>query len=280
MPTDLDLCLSIAREAAAVVRQHAGTAERLTKNANEEAVTAVDRASQRLIVSRLRALHPSDGIVGEESDDGLGITCQTPDPLGRVWVIDPIDGTNNFVAGFGAFAICIGLLEAGKPTVGVVYDVTRDCAYAGVVGQGAWMITGDVRTPMHARSEPMGPSALIMMTSNLLDPAGELPRWAVRWLTIKPWKARMLGSAALEAVQVAAGTALGAVTVNGKLWDVVAAAAVVYAAGGTLTRLDGGPLFPFDLRGYAGAKTPFLAAGPAAHGELLGEIRDYAAAVT
>ena len=67
----------------------------------------------------------------------------------------------------------------------------------------------------------------------------------------------------------------GAVTVNGKLWDVAAPAAIVLEAGGTLTDLAGRDIFPYDLTGYVGAKVPFLAAGPAAHGQLLAEIRDH-----
>ena len=89
------------------------------------------------------------------------------------------------------------------------------------------------------------------------------------------WKVRIVGSAALEAVQVAAGIAHGALTIHGKLWDCAAPAALVLEAGGVVTNPDGGRIFPFDLRNYAGAKVPFLAAGPAAHVQLLREIREH-----
>ena len=85
----------------------------------------------------------------------------------------------------------------------------------------------------------------------------------------------MLGSAALEATQVAAGVAHGAVTVNGKLWDIAAPAALVLEAGGLITDLRGQNIFPFDARRYDGAKVPFLAAAPAAQQTLLREIREY-----
>ncbi len=75
-------------------------------------------------------------------------------------------------------------------------------------------------------------------------------------------------------MQVAAGVAHGAVTVNGKLWDVAAPAAILLEAGGLLTDLSGEEIFPFDLRQYQGAKAPFLAGGKAAHGALLEEIRN------
>jgi myo-inositol-1(or 4)-monophosphatase len=184
-------------------------------------------------------------------------------------VIDPIDGTNNFIAGLGNFAVCIGLLEAGQPVLGVVYDVCRDEMYCAARGQGAWRGTKAIAAP----TTPLSDSSMIMMTSNLLV-KGRTPNWACRWLGQTNWKVRILGSAALECVQVAAGVAHGAVTVNGKLWDVAAPAAILLEAGGVLTDLEGREIFPFDLRQYQGAKAPFLAAGRAAHGTLLEEIRN------
>src|SRR5690606_12785151 len=116
--------------------------DRLTKShatTTDEAVTEADRAAQRYIVEGLRRRFPRDGIVGEESESGDGITFECPDPGGRVWVIDPIDGTNNFIGGMGHFAICIGLLDRGMPILGAVYDVTRDLMYAAAAGEGAWL---------------------------------------------------------------------------------------------------------------------------------------------
>jgi fructose-1,6-bisphosphatase/inositol monophosphatase family enzyme len=105
-------------------------------------------------------------------------------------------------------------------------------------------------------------------------PDGHLPLWVSRWLSQTNWKVRIMGSAALEAAQVAAGIAHGAVTVNGKLWDIAAPAAILLEAGGVLTDLYGKPIFPFNLRKYMGAKVPFLATGPAAHAELLRDIQN------
>jgi fructose-1,6-bisphosphatase/inositol monophosphatase family enzyme len=112
-----------------------------------------------------------------------------------------------------------------------------------------------------------------MLTSNLIDPRGGCPSWAARWIAQTIWKIRILGSAAVEAVQVAAGVSHGAITVNGKLWDCVAPAAIVIEAGGVVTDLAGRSIFPFDLACYAGAKVPFLAAAPHAHAALVQEIR-------
>ncbi len=271
---DLTFAVALARSAGRLVLEHYGHVERLTKThvaTTDEAVTEADRATQRHIVAGLRERFPTDGIVGEESDTGTSITFDVRDPAGRNWVIDPIDGTNNFISGLGAFAVCIGRLDAGRPVLGVVHDVTRNLTYAAAAGLGA---TVDGR-PVRAAATPLGDSSVIMMTSNLLGKTGRAPGWACRWIGQTAWKTRILGSAALEAVQVAAGVAHGAVTVNGKLWDVAAPAAIVLEAGGAITDLAGRPVFPFDLANYAGAKVPFLAAGPAAHAALLDEIGNH-----
>ncbi len=270
----LQFTADLAKAAGQIVLAKYGHVQRLTKThvaAHDEAVTEADRASQRFIVAALRKEFPADGIIGEESESGTSITAEISDPLGRNWVIDPIDGTNNFVAGLGAFAVCIGLLDRGTPVLGVVYDVTRDLLYAASADSSA-ALNG---RPISALTSPISDSSLMMMTSNLLDSAGRCPDWACRWLGSSPWKARILGSAALEAVAVAAGVAHGAVTVNGKLWDCVAPAAVVRGAGGIVTDLHGRSIFPYDLRNYVGAKVPFLAGGKSAHATLLEEIRRY-----
>jgi myo-inositol-1(or 4)-monophosphatase len=269
---DLQFAAELARGAGKVVLDHYGKVERLTKThvaASAEAVTEADRASQRFIVAGLKKRFPGDGIVGEESDAGDAITFECTNPSGRNWVIDPIDGTNNFIAGLGAFCVCIGLLDGGHPVLGVVYDVTRDQLYCAAKGEGAWL--GNER--LHALETPLNDATLLMLTSNLGDKDGRCPRWAVRWLSQTNWKIRILGSAALEAAEVAAGVAHGCITINGKLWDVAAPAAIVLEAGAVLTDLQGKPIFPFNLVRYSGAKVPFLAAGPKAHPQLLDDIR-------
>ena len=270
---DLDYVIDVARGAGKIVLDHYGKVERLTKThqaANSEAVTVADRASQRYIVSELRKRFPTDGIIGEESDTGTDITFDCPDPAGRVWVIDPIDGTNNFIGGFDHFAVCIGLLEKGYPTLGVVYEVPRGRMYCAAKGLGAFV---DGRS-VQALQTPMDDRSMLIVTSNLMDQQRRLPPYAVRWIGQTTWKIRCLGSAALDAAQVAAGVAHGAVTINGKLWDIAAPAAMVLEAGGRVTYPDGKEIFPFDLRNYRGAKVPFLAAAPLAHPTLLKEIAD------
>ncbi len=268
---DLAFAMELARGAGKIVSDNYGKVERLTKThaaTRDEAVTDADRESQRYIVAALRKQFPTDGLIGEESDTGTSITFECHDLLGRNWVIDPIDGTNNFIAGLGAFAVCIGLMDKGLPGMGVVYDVTRDHMYAGAQGIGATLNGEAIRV----NESPLNSSSLIMMTSNLLDAFGSCPPWATKWISQTDWKVRILGTAALEAVSVASGVASAAITVNGKLWDCVAPAAIVEAAGGIVCDLTGKPIFPFDLKNYAGKKVPFLATSPAAKGVLLHDL--------
>ncbi len=271
---DLQYATELARGAGKIILEHYGKVERLTKThaaASSEAVTDADRASQRFIVAGLRKRFPKDGVVGEESETGESITFECENPRGRNWVIDPIDGTNNFIAGLGNFCVCIGLIDAGHPALGVVYDVTRDLVYAAAKGEGAWCGSRKLQAPQTALDE----ASMIMFTSNLLDGRGRCPDWACQYLAQQTWKLRILGSAALEATYVAAGVAHGAITVNGKLWDVAAAAALVLEAGGVMSDLRGNAVFPFDLTDYNGAKLPFLAAGPRAHRPLLDVILNH-----
>jgi myo-inositol-1(or 4)-monophosphatase len=265
---DLQYVVDLARSAGALVLSHYGKVDRLLKR-NDEAVTDADRASQRLIVTGLRKRFPGDGIIGEENDTGDAITFDVSNPAGRNWVIDPIDGTNNFIAGLGIFAVCIGLLEAGKPVLGVVYDVTRDHLYAAAAGQGAWLGT----QRLSVLKTPLGDKTMLMLTSNLVGADGKAPPYARRWLDQTNWKIRMLGAACVEAMHVAAGVAHGAVTLNGKLWDIAASAAVAIEAGAIVTDPRGNAIFPFDLEGYRGGKVPYVMAGPAAHAELVREMR-------
>jgi len=266
---DLRLAIGLAQEAGRAIQGLAGRIERKTKRGGEEAVTVADRAAQRLIVAGLLAAYPDDGIIGEESDDGATITNRPPAKGQRIWVIDPIDGTNNFINGLGNFAVCIGLLDAGEPVLGVVHDVSRDECWWAASGHGAWCNERRVQV----LDTPMSDAALIMLSSNLVSADGTLPAFVPRWFQACVWKIRVLGSAALEAIAVAGGIAHGAITVNGKLWDIAGPAAIVREAGGTLHRPDGQPLCPFDVQGYTGGKVPFLVAGPGATAELLNELR-------
>ena len=135
MPSDLSDALSfarrVARRAGAAAMAHYGTAEAKAKSGGSP-VTAADHAANAVIVDAIRAAYPSDAILSEESKD-------SPDRLGasRVWIIDPLDGTKEFLARNGEFSIMIGLAIDGEPVLGVVYMPDGDRLYAAARGLGA-----------------------------------------------------------------------------------------------------------------------------------------------
>ncbi len=134
---ELRVALELAREAGAVILDfYKGPLDVEQKSSADdlEPVTQADRIANELIVSRLAREFPNDGILAEESID-------TKRRLGksRVWMVDPLDGTNGFIDGNGDFAVQIGLAEDGECVVGVVYQPLSGVLYRAVLGQGTWI---------------------------------------------------------------------------------------------------------------------------------------------
>ena len=132
---ELDFAVGLARAAgAAILEQYKGPLDIETKDEDFEPVTQADRIANELIVTRLQREFPQDGILAEESVD----TSRRLDKA-RVWMIDPLDGTNGFIAGNGDFAVQIGLAEQGEPIVAVVYQPSTGVLYRAVRGEGTWI---------------------------------------------------------------------------------------------------------------------------------------------
>jgi 3'(2'), 5'-bisphosphate nucleotidase len=134
---ELHVALELAREAgAAILDLYEGPLEVEQKSDadDREPVTLADRIANDLIVQRLSREFPEDGILAEESID----TSRRLD-RNRVWMIDPLDGTNGFIDGNGDFAVQIGLAEDGKCVLGVVYQPLGGTLYRAVLGGGAWL---------------------------------------------------------------------------------------------------------------------------------------------
>jgi len=134
---ELQVAIELAREAgAAILQLYEGPLKVEQKNYDDdvEPVTQADRIANELIVGRLAQEFPDDGILAEESVD-------TARRLGkaRVWMVDPLDGTNGFIDGNGDFAVQIGLVENGDCVVGVVYQPLTGVLYRAVLGEGSWI---------------------------------------------------------------------------------------------------------------------------------------------
>lgn len=201
-------------------------------------VTAVDVAISEGIVAALRAEFADDQFFSEELAD-------TPDPVPVTarfsWVLDPIDGTNNYAMGIAHCAIALALLEDGVPVYGVVYDLARRSLIHG--GPGFGVVDGD--RVVRVRDEPPGTQTLIgfhtpMDKSRAHDAAA----------IVREFKIRGLGSSTLHLAYVAVGILDGTVDHNVKIWDIAAAVPLVWAGGGRVEFLNGEqfPLRRFDLK--------------------------------
>jgi 3'(2'), 5'-bisphosphate nucleotidase len=135
---EIEVATELARAAGAVLLEHYHSPFLIEQKINaldeSEEVTAADRESNELIVTRLRQEFPDDGILAEESID----TDRRLEKE-RVWLIDPMDGTKNFIARDGDFAVQIGLAENGEAVAGVVYQPVRDVLYRAARNGGSWI---------------------------------------------------------------------------------------------------------------------------------------------
>ena len=149
LPTELlELARATAEEAAVLVGAGRSTAADQvdTKSSPVDVVTAVDRASEALIVRRLLEARPDDGVVGEEGADTEGTS-------GVRWVVDPIDGTVNFLYGLPAYAVSIAAEVDGRTEVGVVLNVATGELFTAVRGGGAWLTApGAAAMQLHGSS--------------------------------------------------------------------------------------------------------------------------------
>jgi 3'(2'), 5'-bisphosphate nucleotidase len=134
---ELLVAIDLAREAGARILdfyQQPITIEQKYELNYQEPVTQADKIANQLIVERISHEFPEDGILAEESEDTARRLTRP-----RVWMIDPLDGTNGFIDGNGDFAVQIGLAEAGEAVLGVVYQPLRRLLYRAVRGQGTWI---------------------------------------------------------------------------------------------------------------------------------------------
>jgi myo-inositol-1(or 4)-monophosphatase len=194
-------------------------------------VTAIDIAISEHIQAAIRAEFPQDQFFSEELTP-----TESPVPVVSrfCWVLDPIDGTNNYAAGISHCAISLGLLERGMPVYGVIYDLARRVLIHGGPGRGVW----DNGKPAKAGTEPPGGDSLIGFHSPV-----DKVHAAEGKRVLENFKIRGLGSSTLHLAYVAVGLLDGVVEHNNKVWDIAAACALVEEAGAEIHYLEAPP-FP------------------------------------
>jgi 3'(2'), 5'-bisphosphate nucleotidase len=225
---------TIARAAGAVILQVYGTAFEVRGKADASPVTLADEQAEALIVPALRALTPALPVVAEEaaSRGEVPVTCE------RFWLVDPLDGTREFVLRNGEFTVNIALVHDGEPVLGVVFAPALERLYAGVPGQGAWLIEADgQRRAIRCRARPAAGATLAVSRAY-----GDEARLQT-WLQGQRITHRVPAGSALKFGLLAAGQAdLYPRFGRTMEWDTAAGHAVLRAAGGQVRDLQGRPL--------------------------------------
>ena len=225
---------NLARQAGAAILKlyQSGTPTIVKKDGSP--VTAADLASDAILRPGLGALTPAIPVVSEEGVEAGEI----PDISGgSFWLVDPLDGTKEFIGGTGEFTVLIGLVEDGVPTLGVIYGPVSDELYAAAVPSAAWGISKAGREALHARKPPA--DGRLTVTSSYRRANSTLETY----LQTIPVGERLRRRSAFKWADVARGAAdLYPGFGTSYEWDTAAGHALVLAAGGSVTLVDGSPL--------------------------------------
>jgi myo-inositol-1(or 4)-monophosphatase len=217
----LAVATSLARDAGQVhVNGMQGALYIETKSSPTDLVSQVDREAERLIVHRLGELRPDDAVVGEEGALGQGTS-------GVRWIIDPLDGTTNYVYGYPAYAVSIAVEIEGQPQIGVVYDSSADRLYQAIPGFGA--VCDD--RPIHVREQPDLATALLATGFSYEAAQRERQGSVVAQVLGRVRDIRRGGTAALDLCHVAAGHVDAYWELDLSPWDYAAGAVIAGEAG-------------------------------------------------
>jgi len=249
---ELAFARDLVVQAGDILQRHFGTGFAVQMKEWADPVTVADRQSESMIRAAIHRRYPDDGVDGEEQ----GLQSGTS---GRLWLVDPLDGTADFAGGLPIFAVVLTLVETGDPTrafLNVTYDPVRGELFHAVRGAGAYLSDQPIRAA--ASADLAG--ALVHLHFSNQHAAWEASMELARRITAVAPHARNLGSTAVAQAYVAAGRLDGHVKVTSGAYDVVGGNLLVAEAGGVVSDLNGAPW------SYPGS---LLAAGPALYSKLL-----------
>ncbi|XP_028659517.1 inositol monophosphatase 2 [Erpetoichthys calabaricus] len=235
----MEAAVEIARKAGQVIREAVKHDKCVTtKSSAVDLVTETDHLVENLIISSLRAKYPSHSFIGEESSAAGEKCCLTDNPT---WIIDPIDGTCNFVHSFPMVAVSIGFAVNKELEFGVIYHCLEENLYTARKGHGAFcnglklqvsketdLSKALILTEIGAKRDP---ETLKIFLGNM-----------ERFLKAHVHGIRVIGSATLALCQIAAGAAEAYYQFGLHCWDIAAAAVIIREAGGNVIDTSGGPL--------------------------------------
>ena len=256
-----EVAAHLAKEAGDVILRIYATEFSVDYKAKNDPVTEADCLASHVIVEGLRREFPDDLVVSEE--EPIAAVALDPD---RVWYVDPLDGTQEFIKRNGEFAVMIGLAVDGRPKVGVVFRPVTVELFGGIVGQGAWLGTNEGKRPLRVSGE-IDPSRLRLVASRSHhDHRVDEVR---RRLGIS--EESRIGSVGIKVgllVTRQADIYLEPSSMT-KAWDSCAPEAILQAGGGRMTDLEGAPLryIPSEVRNWKG----LVATNEACHDRVISE---------
>ncbi len=238
---NLNVMIKAARKAARSLVRDFGEVENLQVSVKGpgDFVTNADRKAEKLIRRELMEARPNYGWLGEESEPAEG-----KDPTRR-WIVDPLDGTTNFLHGLPHWSVSIGLEHKGEPVAGVIYDPVKDEMFVAEKGSGAWL--NDRRLRVSGRREF---ADALFATGVPFGGSGDLPATIRDIAKLMPHCAglRRFGSAALDLAYVAAGRYDGFWERGLNAWDIAAGLCILREAGGLYGGLgEGDPMETGDV---------------------------------
>ena len=256
---ELQLAIELAHRAGAIQMEHYERLERVEAKGPRDVVTEVDHLCEALVMEAVRERYPGDLFYAEEIGE---VAAAGEIASGRVWIVDPLDGTVNYANGIPFFCISIALVADGRPVVGVVYDPTRDETFTGAIDGPSLRNGMPIRVGSKERLEDL-------VVTLAVGGRGTVRK---RREAVKSIRAhRSMGSASLTLAYVACGRfdvyAQGA---GLSAWDVAAAGLIAERAGATVTSLDGSPWFDTSRPAKAWS---CLAAAPVHHAAMLDLLR-------
>ena len=260
---ELAFATALAVRAGELLMDRYERVERVDYKSARDIVTEVDHLSEELILAAIRSRYPDDGILAEESGEHRAVAGTEPlSGDGRVWIVDPLDGTINYANGIPMFCVSIALAVDGVAAVGVVHDPTRAETFAANAGGPATLDGQVIRASDKERlsdfvvSLALGGQRVATRLRNV--------RKAIR-------VSRSMGSSALALAYVGNGRFDGFVQEGGlSNWDIAAAGLIAERGGARVSAMDLGPWFDITR----GSRSIGLIAAPAAlHAQLHGLVR-------
>ncbi|KAF0182363.1 MAG: myo-inositol-1(or 4)-monophosphatase [Nitrospirae bacterium] len=255
--TFLDVAVTAAERAGELILRHLGTLKRSEIDNKEAAdyVTAVDRASEQLIIDTIRSRFPDHRILAEES-------LHEEEDDGYRWIIDPLDGTTNYIHAIPVFGVSIALQYRGRIIAGVVYDPRKQECFTALRGGGSYLNGSRIEVPNNALlADALIATGFPFKQRELIDPYLQ----AFRRIFLRVSDLRRAGAASLDLAYVGCGRCDGFFEIGLKPWDVAAGSLIIRESGGVITDFGGGADYLHTGNIVAGSPTIYAA--------LLEEIR-------